>query len=220
MKSAEKIEAIGLREKGYSLNEISELLKVSKSSVSLWVSKISLSPRAKRRLSERIARGQKVSAERKKDRTRKRLLEFYNAASEKFDGLPQDAVTNKFLCSMLYICEGGKHGNVFVQFTNSDPKLTQAFLKLFRNSFNIDEAKFRVCIHLHDYHDVERQLEYWHQITQIPLQQFIKPYIKKSAHHNLHENYSGCCQIRYYNSDVNKDLTMTGVACLDKIIGA
>lgn len=220
MKTEARIKAISLREKGFSLTEISQLLKVSKSSVSLWVSDIILDQSAKDRLCKRVTNGQLISAQRKKERTKNILLEYYKTACRDFDGLKQSKTLNKFFCSLLYICEGGKHGNVFVQFTNSDYRLIQSFLKLLRSSFEIYEDKFRVCIHLHDYHNIEQQLKYWANITQIPQKQFIKPYIKKSVHHNIHKDYQGCCQIRYYNSEVNKELTMTGDACLYKIIGS
>jgi len=220
MKTKERKEAVRLREEGNSLKEISELLQVSKSSVSLWVSAIELNQEAKTRLSKKITNGQIISAKRKKERTKAQLSAFYDKATEDFDSLGENAIMNKFFCSLLYICEGGKHGNAFVQFTNSDPKLIQSFLKLLLKSFKIEAEKFRVCVHLHDYHNVERQLRYWSQVSQIPRTQFIKPYIKKSEHHNIHNNYQGCCQIRYYSSEVNKELTMSGLACLDKIIGS
>ena len=220
MKLQEKQKAIKLRMKGYSLKEISELLEVSKSSVSLWVTGLSLSRKAENRLCERITKGQIISASNKKEQTRAKSLQYYRDAYDNFSSLDQNALLNKSLCSLLYWCEGGKHGNNSVQFTNSDPKLIQAFLILFRKSFKIKEDKFRVCIHLHDYHDVEQQMGFWQKITSIPKDQFIKPYIKKSTHHRIHEEYQGCCQIRYYNADINREITMTAKACLDNIIGA
>lgn len=220
MKLEERTKAIKLREKGYSLKEISELLKVSKSSVSLWVSGVCLSKKAELRLSNKVTRGQLVSAKNRKDRTQAKSLQYYNNACKEYGSLNQSVFLNKFFCSLLYWCEGGKHGNSFVQFTNSDSKLIQSFLILLRKSFKIEEDKFRVCIHLHDYHDKSKQIEFWHKITQIPKEQFIKPYIKKSMHSRIHKDYQGCCQIRYYNADVNRDITMTAKACLDKIIGA
>lgn len=220
MKLQERNKAIELRQKGFSLSEISKSLKVAKSSVSLWVSKVILSEQAQKRLDTKVTRGQTVSAENKKERTRAKLLNYYDVACREYDSLQSSPVLDKCFCSLLYWCEGGKHGNNFVQFTNSDPKLIQSFLKLLRSSFNIVESKFRICIHLHEYHDIDQQIDFWHRISQISKEQFIKPYIKKSAHKRIRKEYQGCCQIRYYDSEINNQITMTAKACLDKIIGA
>lgn len=220
MKVEERKKAQELRKNGYSLKEIAELLRVSKSSVSLWVSDVSLSKEAKDRLDKKVTDGQRISAESRKNQTKVELLKYYSSSLASFSYLPKDKAIFQFFCSLLYLCEGGKHGNNFVQFTNSDSKLIMAFLKLLRDSFRIEERKFRVCIHLHNYHDVDQQLGFWAGITQIPRGQFIKPYIKKSEHKHIHKEYQGCCQIRYYSSEVNKELTMAGIACLDSIIGS
>ena len=46
MKLDEQQKAVALRKRGYSMREISERLHVSKSSVSLWVRSVPLSPQA------------------------------------------------------------------------------------------------------------------------------------------------------------------------------
>jgi|SRR3989344_7851465 len=56
-KSGEKLKAIELRKQGHSLNEIYQKLHVSKSSASLWVRDLNLSPRIKKILLEKRMSG-------------------------------------------------------------------------------------------------------------------------------------------------------------------
>src|SRR3989338_5397304 len=63
MKLDEQQKAVALRKRGYSMREISERLHVSKSSVSLWVRSVPLSPQALKRLDGIYTAGQIASQE-------------------------------------------------------------------------------------------------------------------------------------------------------------
>jgi hypothetical protein len=106
----------------------------------------------------------------------------------------------KIICASLFWCEGGKNTKAGIQFTNSDPLLIKAFISLLRSSFKIKEEKFRISLHLHEYHNTERQIKFWSKITNIPANQFIKPYKKPNTKKRIKENYPGCVNLRYYNS--------------------
>lgn len=107
---------------------------------------------------------------------------------------------------MIYYCEGRKAARDGVAFTNSDPNLIATFLGLFRRSFNVDEKKFRVCIHLHSYHDKKQQLKFWSKKASIPMQQFIKPYQKAYSGIYKKEEYQGCVSIRYGDVHIAREL--------------
>lgn len=217
MKKKEISQIIELRKKGYSLKEISELVGVCKSTASYWSKDIVLSEKAQKRLQTRVTAGQLASASTKRLKTEKVLENYYDQSYKWLAGREQgfDVDTKKLFCSLIYWCEGGKVNNRMVQFTNSDPDLISAFLTLLREIFTIDETKFRVCIHLHSYHDKNKQIEYWSKQTNIPEKQFIKPFMKANTGKRIRQNYQGCCQIRYYNSDVTRQLLMTGKAFLN-----
>jgi len=102
----------------------------------------------------------------------------------------------KLLCAMMYWCEGAKADNI-VKFTNSDPMLIKRFLSLFRNSFSLDESKFRVVLHLHDYHDEQMQMQFWSEVTNIPQLQFYRPYRKPHTSLRKRPDYPGCACINY-----------------------
>lgn len=217
MKVEAKLKAVSLRKQGFSLNEISEQLSVSKSSASLWVRDILLSSTAKQRLIKKIELGRYVSAENKKTQTRKKLDVLFNSAlflvSRNRKILCRKDIA-KILCALMYWCEGYKNTHSGVAFTNSDPKLIAAFLKLMRLSFPLDEKKFRACIHIHPYHSEKKQIEFWSLITTIPSNQFIKSFKKHNGSRNIRKDYPGCLSVRYHGTSISRELISIGKAFL------
>lgn len=212
MKTAERFKALQLRREGQSLKEISNKLNVSKSTVSLWVRDVVLSKDAEKLLLSKIKLGQYVGAEKKKAQTRAKEENYYNEAVKE---LRRGASEDKIVCAMIFWCEGTKNVKNGVTFTNSDPKLVKKFLSLLRKTFQLDERKFRPCIHLHGYHSPQKQLDFWSKITDIDKRQFIKPYLKPNTGKRLHENYEGCISIKYHDNDLARRLTAFSKAYLD-----
>ncbi len=207
MKTKAKNKAIFLRKKGYSLNEISNKLGVSKSTASIWVKKINLDKNAKLRLEKRRKNGYSKSIKSNKIKKDKILNFVKQNAKLTIKNLKGFKQINKLLCAILYWCEGEKHCNS-IRFTNSDPLLISTFLYLLRKSYELDEKKFRICLHLHDYHNETRQKNFWSKLTNIPLSQFIKVYKKTHAGKRIKKNYPGCASIRYHDYKIAKELNL------------
>lgn len=201
-----KEKAINLRKRGYSLKEISNLLGIAKSTSSLWARGIILSNPAKGRLKRRGILGQYKSALIK---TKKRREYLKNLRLNIRLGLRRIRKTKeiyRLLSAILFWCEGNKNDVSFVRFTNSDPEMVGCFLNLLRKAFDINESKFRALIHLHSYHNEEKQIDFWSKITRIPKKQFYKSYQKKNTGKRIKADYPGCVAISYYDAKVAKDL--------------
>ncbi|NQU77524.1 hypothetical protein HQ544_02390 [Candidatus Falkowbacteria bacterium] len=208
--------AIELRQKGYTLREISELLRISKSTASLWCRKTILSDGAKRIIKLKSEQGT-ARGLRTVQKNREKLR---NEISSKVEKKLNNAFFNdsiyELLCSLIYICEGATDVNSGATFINSDPGLIQLYLFLLRKSFKLDEKKFRVCVHLHTYHEKAKQIKYWSKITKIPLEQFMKPHQKRSTGKRTKEGYQGCISIRYYDYRVAIELRSMYLVFLKK----
>lgn len=206
-KVEQKLEAVKLRRQGHSLKEITEKLNVAKSSASTWVRNISLNEKAKKRLLTRITLGQFRGAESKRRKTETFVNKSLDEAKDSFSGITFNHSWNLAVCSLLYWCEGTKNPQrSAVSFANSDPILIKAFLKAFRASFNLDEKKFRCCVHLHEYHNAKKQLTFWSKVTGIPKCQFMKPYLKPHTGIQTRENYPGCIAVRYSDNNMGRRL--------------
>lgn len=214
-------EAQSFRKKGFSLKEISGKLGISKSTASIWLRDILLSEKAELRLAERITQGQIISAKKRKARTDEiRRIYFENGLKlvKETSRQHKDKRTSKIFCAILYWCEGAKFDGGGIQFTNSDPNLIRTFVRLMRHAFRVDESKFRVSLHVHNYHSISRQIKFWQGVTGIPNSQFFRPYKKINSGKRLKLDYQGCVNIKYYDSDIARQLLGVGKAFL-KIYG-
>ena len=87
--------------------------------------------------------------------------------------------------TMLYLAEGAKRGTG-VDFTNSDPRLIEVFLTFLRNVCGVAEERLRVHLYAYADQDIAPLMTFWSRLTHIPVQQFIKPYVR-----DLTPNLSG-----------------------------
>jgi hypothetical protein len=200
-----------LREDGFSFREISEKLGISKSTASLWLRSIKLSVNAKKRIARLGEAGRRKAVEtNNKKRDEENKIIFKKVEKYFSGGVNQSGIDYKIECALMYWCEGTKHkGNTLVSFINADPDMIRYFLYVFRKSFDLNEKKFRALIHLHEYHNVKKQLKFWSNITKIPVSQFNKSYLKKNTGKNIKENYPGCISIRYSDIRIYKEIIFT-----------
>ncbi len=185
---------------------------VAKSTAHLWTSKAKLSNAELEKLSARLLAVKRQQV--------KKLAGINQRIREHNDAIIHEEARNfissvnltsdfkKLLCSVMFWCEGGKNARAGIQFINSDPLMVKKFLELFREAFQLDESKFQALVHLHEYHDPIRQLEYWSKVTSIPLRQFHKSYLKANTGKNIREGYPGCISVRYLDGSIGKLLKM------------
>lgn len=215
-----KKEACALRREGHTLLEISDQLDISKSTASLWVRGVSLSQDAQQRISQKCALGRLSAARTHQKNADAKVRDARIAAEKILSGVHLNADTARLLCALLYWCEGTKirKRSTFC-FTNSDPKLVAVFMKLFRAGFPVNEQKLRLNVHLHEYHDPEAQLRFWAEIATIPLEQCHRPYQKPHTAVRTREGYQGCASIRYYDTDLARNLESVAIVFLEKQLG-
>lgn len=163
------------------MNEITRILGVAKSSVSLWTGDIELTSEQKKKLSEH---GRSVeSVERRRlvrlanERARRRV--YFEEAITKVESLSGDDLF--FLGAALYWGEGSKTRRGTVDFTNADPRSIQVMMRYFREVCSVPSRKFRGHVILHPHLNAREAEHYWSRISGIPLSQFHKT----SMQHNI-----------------------------------
>jgi AcrR family transcriptional regulator len=95
----------------------------------------------------------------------------------------------------LYAGEGFKRDGL-VGFANNDPRMVALFLRWLRSCFAIDESRLRVSLYLHQGLDLVVAQEFWSRVTDIPIEQFRKPYRavpRVGIRHTKHE--AGCARV-------------------------
>lgn len=197
--------AIILRRQGLSYNQISCRVHISKSTCSLWLKQIKLGKLARLKLNYRSIVGRRKSLITRKLRRQRRDKEIEDRVRGFLGSLHDTTVLYALLCAMLYWAEGAKRTGE-VRFINSDPVMVKLFLYLFRQSFTVDENKFRARLHLHSYHDVDKQKRFWSEITDIDFAK-IKIYKKANSGKVKRPNYPGCISVNYGDIKIFKTLT-------------
>jgi len=212
-----KNRALKLRLRGYSIKEIADKLHIAKSTSSLWVRNVKLNERSQKRLEGRRLLPYYKSAIRWRQKREDEEKRNRSDAVKTVKGLKKDIRYARIYCSLLYWCEGGKGYYESVRFVNSDPVLIKTFLILFRKSFQLDENKLRVLMHLHSYHNEKTQKSFWSNLTKIPKTQFNKTFLKPHTKKRIKDNYPGCVVICYHNRKVARILRATYKAFSKKI---
>ena len=205
-----------LRERGYSLKEISEKLNISKSTASVWLRDVKLSKNALKRLDARNLLGRVRSSNTKKEKRKKLDDELKKESLKLLDSVKINNDHLRLFCALLFECEGTKDLRGGIYFSNSDPELIRTFLTLLRLGFNIEERKLRILLHLHDYHSQQKQISFWSKVTGIPKSQFSKPYRKPHTRKRIKDNYQGCISVRYYDSVLARKLSAMAKGILNK----
>jgi hypothetical protein len=106
----------------------------------------------------------------------------------------------------LYAGEGSK-GDGTVRFVNSDPRMVVFFCAWLRHFFEIDEARLRLALDLHQGLDLSAAMAYWSGLTGIPESQFTKPYRAApdpSIRHAKHVH--GCVTVSYSCSATHRSI--------------
>ena len=102
---------------------------------------------------------------------------------------------------MLYWGEGAKGGivgrNNVVDLANSDPKMVKVFLSFLRKIYSVDEKKFRCLLYCYSNQNPKKLMKFWSDLTEIPLSQFTKPYVRKDFRLEGRKMIHGLIHIRY-----------------------
>lgn len=170
-----------LRKEGLSCRAIGQKLQVSDGTIGRWCKDILINTK------------QLIKAEETRNKIKTSEVEFLQTLL-----LDQDLA--KLSVSLLYWCEGTKYPqSKAVSFSNSDPNMIVLFVKLLRESFPLEEKKFKIHLQLHSTHDKKKMFEYWSDLLDIPENQFWVPTITEAKNKMKRQDYFGTCTVRYHD---------------------
>lgn len=163
--------AVRLRNEGYSYSYISDRIKVSKGTLSEWLSHLSYTPNeamkikiGKARIASNIAK-HKLKAE-----------SIQRATIEAKASMGQVSNRDLFLFGLgLYLGEGTKHRNVRV--INANPAVIRFIIRWFEKFCGLTKSNFKIRLHLYPDNDIKESVRFWSRETSIPETQFHKTQI-------------------------------------------
>lgn len=198
-KLQEKEKVLRLRKKGYSYSKIQSLVKVSKSTLSLWLRSMPLS-----HVQIQMLRGKNPKRIEKYKETMRikrdsKSAEVLESVKKHFGSLSKREIELAGL--FLYWGEGTKAAEATVAMTNTDPDVLRFFLK-WLNGFGIKNTEVKAVLHLYKDMEVEETTKFWANYLKIPRKRFRKPYIKDSKLSGLSYKSGfghGTCSVIYYD---------------------
>ena len=198
----DKQKAITMRKKGMSYSQIKDSLKISKSTLSNWLSDMPLSDARIKILRddnpiriERFRNTMKAKKEARLDQVFKKVSKDIGKLSKR----------DLFISGLfLYWGEGTKTKNCSVEFTNTNPNMIKFFLR-WLELFKVKKSHLRIKLHLYQDMNIDEAIDFWQKELRIDKEQFYKPYVKKSIKKSL--NYQkgfgkGTCSVIFNNRDL------------------
>lgn len=181
-----KEQAIQLRKKGYSYNEINKTLGIPKSTLSSWLKTTSLSKVATNRLEKRVRMGLVNGLiKRNKEQT---IISQERAKNNQIQSAGEIGKISErdllILGIAIYWAEGYKRLKVVngkerthhpISLTNSDPKMINGFITFLIKTMKIDSRNIKISLRLFPGMDATKMISYWSKTTGVPSSQFNKP---------------------------------------------
>jgi len=197
--------AIHLRKQGKSYNEIHDLLKIPKATLSDWFQNEEWSQEIKRRLDGRT-REQHSSRLLNLNRVRGLHLEraYREARIEAAEELKTLMYNPLFIAGlMLYWGEGDKVTNGSVRLANTDPGVIRIYTTFLTDICAIPREKIRGHILVYPDLDQPECIKYWVEASRLTPQNFIKCVTIQGRHKTKRLGY-GVCSI-YVSSTYFKE---------------
>ncbi|MBI2046000.1 MAG: helix-turn-helix domain-containing protein [Parcubacteria group bacterium] len=167
-----KKEAIELRSQGYSYKYIAQKLRVSKSTLSSWLSCVSYVPNEE--TMQRIEQAREKSGKAKNRQKVESITKAQEMAKKDIGRLTR---RDLFMLGVgLYIGEGSKTMNL-VRIINANPKVISFAIRWFKEICGLNNEHFSIRIHLYPDNNVEDCLRFWSRSSGLPRKQFQKTQI-------------------------------------------
>jgi len=174
----DKNKAISLRKRGNSYNEISKILGVPKSTLSLWLRDIKMLPEVEKIFLDRIRKKWSKSI----TDFNKKQGEIAKEKSEKRKQIAMKDIRRiskrelMLIGIALYWAEGHKKSRWSLRFTNSDPSMIRLIMRFFREICKIPEDKMKAAVQIHPNTTSKKAINYWSKISGISRNNFNKTY--------------------------------------------
>jgi hypothetical protein len=192
-----KGQAIALRKKGLSYNDILKQVPVARSSLSLWLKDLPLTKNEKLvlrdRLDKNISRGRIKAASVLRSNRLQREKDLLPIAQAEFEKYACDPLFQ--LGIGLYWAEGAKSSGG-VMFTNSDIEMVEVMLKWFENFTTYTRNSLRYRLYIHKPYAHENCEQQWADGLQVPRSAFTPTSYKPTSKGiKIRANYIGCMRV-------------------------
>lgn len=211
--------ALNLRKQEMSYSQIKAILKVSKSSLSLWLRDYPLSKDRIRALGANNERRIERYRETRRKTKETRLQKYYLKQKKNIFPLTK---RDLFIAGIfLYWGEGSKTQSTELSLSNTNPAIIIFFMKWVESTFKISKDQLRFTMHFYKDTDIKKETSFWVKTLGVKEEQFSKPYIKVSSSLRINQKGGfghGTCNARLYKARLSEQVLMAIKAIADKQI--
>jgi hypothetical protein len=204
----ERRKVVELREKGLTYSEIRKKVKVSKSSLSLWLKTYTLSDKQLERVKKIKYRAIEKFRETMKAKRNNRLEQYLSEAKQRL--LPFSKKELLIAGLFLYWGEGNKASSHTISINNTDPNVLKFTKNWYLHALDIEEKYMKIYLHLYQDMNINKEILYWSKQLGIPKSQFIRPYIKESRKSDIDQKGfgHGTCALVVHNTVIKEKILM------------
>ena len=164
-----KVQAQEMRRSGHSYSYISQVTKVSKGTLSVWLADIHYVPNDE--TVERIGKARAASGHMKSRIKRESIAQ---AKAEALREMGAMSTRDLFMVGLgLYIGEGVKSHSA-IGFANANPEVMHLIIRWLVEILDLPKSHIRLRLHLYPDSVESKSLQYWSEMTTIPVSQFQK----------------------------------------------
>jgi transcriptional regulator with XRE-family HTH domain len=191
VRNIEKYEqAIALRKRGFTLEEIAKYCVISKSTASKWLKNKAFSTHVtrqnkKRAGTENAKRLRLINKARVAERA-KRYQEILKSADIEYRHYQNNPL---FVAGvMVYLAEGDKKNQRIIRVANVRMDIHIIFIRFAIEYLGVEKSKIHFWLLLYPDHDEEKCMKKWHKTIELPYAQFYKNQViqGKSSKSTLH----------------------------------
>ncbi len=210
-----KRRVIELRKQGKSYSDILKIVKVSKSSLSLWLKDVPLTPIQKSGLADRRKKAVETYRATMKFKHQNKLDVYYDNQVKKL--LPLSEKELMIAGLFLYSGEGNKVSRGSLNITNTDPSVVKFSLYWITKCLKVDINSIHIKLHLYSDMNIDESIDFWSRELKISKNHFAKPYIKKTKRADIDQKgYGhGTCGIWVHNTVLKENVMMAIKAIYD-----
>ena len=190
VRNEEKYEqAVGLRKRGFTLEEVAKYCDISKSTASLWLKNKAFSAQVtkqnvKRAGAENAKRLRLIAKARSGERKR-RYADAAASAKVEFSHYRTNPLFMNGLTA--YVAAGDSKDDRVIRLSHISPELHRLFIKFVVQFLGVEKSKIHVWLLLYKGTSEERAMKIWSKTTTIPYSQFFKnQFVNKTNQIPLH----------------------------------
>jgi transcriptional regulator with XRE-family HTH domain len=182
-------QAVSLRKRGFTLEEVAKYCDISKSTASKWLKNQAFSDRVtkqnKKRAGAENAKRLKLISKARGGERKQRYADAAASAKVEFSNYRKDPL---FMAGLsAYLAAGDLKDDRVIRLSHKSPELHRLFVHFSVQFLGISRSKIHLWLLLYEGVSEEKAMKKWSKISSVPLSQFYKnQFVNQTSKETLH----------------------------------